>query len=245
MTPARPRVLLTRPEYKGKGVTKTTINPAKDKPTPPTPLTGGMGGGVVAGSPGKSISTGRRIGKPTFFQEFQTQALALDIQERKELLAQLLLAQAEQADPGTDVDLWAAAVSSALQATLRGANGVTSGKLLARKLLGVSNAWAPVKDFAVAVGFDSMTRVEKQSAYQLLASLLMEHVRYVARKSGAPLSLKLVASCAPNLAGVFDQAFPGYLASGLAMLPFRQYARRKDGPQVKIWVDEADVVGGP
>ena len=67
-------------------------------------------------------------------------------------------------------------------------------------------------------GLSACTVNERQQAYHILAELVVQHARYVARKSGAPLSPKLVANCMPNLPGVFEDAFPGYLEAGVAAM---------------------------
>lgn len=69
-----------------------------------------------------------------------------------------------------------------------------------------------------------LTVPERLLAYRLLAGLLVDYADDLSRRTGAPLSLRLVTSCADKLAGVFDQAFPGYVAAGLAPVVARQMA---------------------
>jgi hypothetical protein len=66
--------------------------------------------------------------------------------------------------------------------------------------------------------------LERQQAYNLVAELLVQYAKVAARRSGAPMSPKLVANCSQNVAGVFDSAFPGYAASGLARMVVRARA---------------------
>lgn len=71
---------------------------------------------------------------------------------------------------------------------------------------------------------------EKLSALQLLADMLVSHVQQLSHATGVAVSSKMLANCAQQLPSVFDVAFPGYAASGLAHLPFKA---RANGIQTK------------
>lgn len=145
--------------------------------------------------------------------------------EKKKLIDRLLLDQHLSAAPTSadrDLDMWASAVHNALVRVVGGGGAGVAGPTLVRKLVGVGNAWRPVEAFMQSSKLCELPVVERQRSYNMLANLLMNHVRHVARASGAPLSAKLVGACAVNLPGVFEGAFPGYLEAGLAKIVARQ-----------------------
>jgi hypothetical protein len=76
-------------------------------------------------------------------------------------------------------------------------------------------------------GLDKLKVVERQSVYMMLARLVIDKAKYVASSSNATLGPRLVGTCAANIAGVFDAAFPGYLASGLAHLVAKQLVAQR------------------
>lgn len=148
---------------------------------------------------------------------------SLGVEQRKELLAYLALEQQATKQPSRDLEMWSVAVVEALDKAI----GPSIGALVIRKQLSASTAWNPVAQFMEASRLQDLTVVERQGIYTLLAKLLVKHAREVAQRSGAPLSGKLVASCAGNLPGVFDGAFPGYLAAGLAPMVARSLSRQR------------------
>lgn len=145
----------------------------------------------------------------------------LTAKERDRLLDQLAFTKqmsmarnGGSSDP--DVEMWASAVHWALERSIASTGGEGYGLLLVKRQLGSSSNWRPVKAFMVDSGLMELNRAKRNGVYSMLAELLVEHAEYVSDRSGAPLSAKLVASCAVNLPGLFEQQFPGYLASGLA-----------------------------
>jgi hypothetical protein len=153
------------------------------------------------------------------------QADKLPATEKKTLLAHLAL---KDQDRGTEVsrdqDMWAQAVYEALARAIGHEGGAGQGPALIKRTLSVSSVWSPIAKFLMASHLADLNVTERQSVLILIARLVTEHAQYVARKSGAPLSAKLVGSCSAHVASIFDNAFPGYLASGLAPIVARQFA---------------------
>lgn len=148
--------------------------------------------------------------------------------EKKTLLARLALNaqdQGKQAD--RDQEMWAQAVYDELGRALGYGAGAGLAPAMVKRSLSVPTVWAPVMAFMSSSKLLDLNVTERQSVYGLLAKLITKHASYVANKSGAPLSAKLVGSCSANLASVFDNAFPGYLAAGLAPMVARQLVRQK------------------
>lgn len=161
-------------------------------------------------------------------EDLLSKANLLSPTERKELLAKLSLAsQTKLGEETRDIDMWAQAVYDGLVSVI-GADGEgVPGPTVVKRLLAVPTAWAPVSSFMRASKMDQVTVSQRQSAYHMLANLVIENARYVARTSRIPLSPKLVGNCASNITGIFDQAFPGYLQSGLAHIVVRRLTDSK------------------
>lgn len=138
------------------------------------------------------------------------------------LLAEKLLADPKAAD--RDLVMWSEAVHRALVRVIGAAGGGVVGPGVIQKVLRAGEAWKHVEDFMALSRLGELPVNERQRAYYLLADLLVRHARQVSRKSGAPLSPKLVANCAVNLAGVFEDNFPGYLEAGMAKMVARSTA---------------------
>lgn len=149
-------------------------------------------------------------------------ALAMSPGERKQLLARLSLAQNAERAEGRDLEMWVAGVSRALAAAQGHGAGDSHAVMLVRRVLGPSQAWEPVAEFLARSGFDKLEVTSRQSVLYMLASLLVKYAAGVARNVGAPLTPKFVAGCSQHVAAVFDNAFPGYLAAGLAPLVARR-----------------------
>lgn len=121
-----------------------------------------------------------------------------------------------------DIDMWATAITNAID-RIHGGDGASSyGSLLVKRTLGDSRVWKPIDDFMQHSTLNNLKVVERQAVYELLAELLVEHARSLARRSGAPFSLRLVSQHTRSIADVFDNAFPGYLEAGLAPVVARQ-----------------------
>lgn len=212
------RVMLTRPTYRGHGVTRASVDPGeqaglrKDTPHPPPPYReGGRGGALPAAVEVKTL------------QELLVLANKLPAAEKQQLLDHLALqAQTAPSASERDVDMWSVAIHEALQHALGEAGGALGGPILVKRVVGSPSSWKPVDAFMRASKMADLQVRERQSVYGLLADLLVKHARYVARKSGAPLSPKLVGNCTGSISGVFDAAFPGYLEAGLAPIVARR-----------------------
>ncbi len=147
----------------------------------------------------------------------------LNAADRKTLLAHLALnEQTSSQGSGRDLDMWAQAVYEALVQAVGTEAGAGQGPALVKRSLGLPAAWAPVVAFMEASKLRSLTVTERQSVYALLAKMVVQNARFISRKSGAPLSAKLVGNCATHVASLFDNAFPGYVSSGLALIVARQ-----------------------
>lgn len=146
--------------------------------------------------------------------------------ERQELLDRLALEGVISAKSAAnrDIEMWSGAVHSALGDAISSGGGENYGVGLVKRSLALPAFWRPVEAFMSASGLQELKVTERQQVYSLLARLLVDHALEVSRRSGAPLSPKLVGSCASNIASVFDQSFPGYAAAGLAHVVARQLA---------------------
>jgi hypothetical protein len=149
----------------------------------------------------------------------------LDPKSRQQLLDHLALqAQTPGSANNRDLDMWSSAVYDALQQFLGASAGAMGGPMVVRRVLTVSTAWKPVESFMQSSKLVEIKVVERQSVYSMLARLLVGHAAFVAKKSGAPLSAKLIANCCGSITGVFESAFPGYLHAGLAPMVARRLA---------------------
>lgn len=201
------KVRLTRPTYKGASLPASR---KKDPPTdePPSPLYRGGGGGSVSG-----------VGAAVQVLEKNLQNLTPT--ERQALAEKLLAANLGAVEGGRDVDQWATAVTEALATALKQRGIPAYGVMPVRKVVGAASAWGPVRTFATSAGLDAFSATDRYSAFQLLAGLLVQAALEVTRRTGAPMSLKLVGNLVPTIASIFDAEFPGYLESGLGSVPFR------------------------
>lgn len=140
----------------------------------------------------------------------------LDSLERKRVLAMMSLEQ--QSSPSGaagDLDLWADAVYEALRRAIGTVDGAGYGPQVVKRSLGVTSAWEPVADFVRVGRLDALRPAERFAVFGLLAKLLVERARKVAQRADIPLTPKLVAQNCQYIAGIFDNAFPGYLSAGL------------------------------
>lgn len=204
------RVLLTRPEYKRAPVTRSHVAskkpPAHGNPTPlMTPSKEGSRGWVIPG-PNQQIEVG----------ELTRLADQLSPADRQQLLDHLALKQNVEVGDPREVEMWCGAIYEALQDTLGASAGAMGGPMLVRRVVGSPSVWKPVDQFMQASGLAELQVRERQLVYGMLADLLVKHAAQVAGHVGVPLSVKFVGNNAINLAGVFEQSFPGYLAAGLA-----------------------------
>lgn len=137
------------------------------------------------------------------------------------LLAHQMLSNSTGSAKDRDLEMWAEAVHRAMVGAFGPEGGGSVGPGVIRKVVRGGTSWEHVTDFMRTSGLEDLKVNDRQRAYNLLAELVVDHARYVSRRSGAPLSPKLVVNCATNIAGVFENAFPGYLGAGLAQMVVR------------------------
>lgn len=145
----------------------------------------------------------------------------LSKQDKQELLARLALetklgnkAKAAKHSGDRDEDTWFEEVVCALTSHLGGVKATIPSPQMLKRLQ--TDSWEHVSRFMEGSSLSKLTVVARRAVYRLLAGLVVDHASHVAKKSGAPLSAKLVLNCSGNVAGLFDNAFPGYLAAGMA-----------------------------
>ena len=163
-------------------------------------------------------------------EQLLAEMMKLSVAEQKELLdrvaAQALLEQtAKRAD--RDVAMWAEAVYRAYCSAVGGPGAAGVGAQVFRRLLGAASAWQPVEQFMSSAKLLELPVVDRQAVYNMLADLLVQHTRSVARYTGAPFSVKLISGQTVHVAGLFDNAFPGYLEAGLAHVVARRHQQLK------------------
>lgn len=195
------KVVLTRPE---RGVREHPAGPTGVVP----PLKGGNN------HPRAPDENGEK--KPV--ADLLAAASSLSAADRRELLARLSLAE-QQGRPGSsrEQEQWAQAVHEALLAAAGAGAGAVPAPGVVRGLVTAPKAWAPVRDFMHAAGLaDRLKSGESLKFFRLLARLLVEDTEDFCHAARVPFGPKLVAQRAERIGGVFDQAFPGYVRSGLA-----------------------------
>lgn len=227
---------LRRPGYTGLS-RDSVVGPVSEKKSPETTLAKasyphppsrreGVGGGMRAGPdapPGAHVHTHAHT-RESSVEEILEQAQTLTAKQRQELLDQLSLANqmTRSAGQDRDLDMWATAVHEALTAGVGVGGASEFGRLVVKRLMAPTQNWRPIQNFMEESRLQELKVVERASVYYLLAELLVKHAQVVAHRSGAPLGPKLVGSCAQGIAGLFEQAFPGYLRAGLAKIAARQ-----------------------
>ena len=151
-------------------------------------------------------------------------AKRLSSRERRELLDLLALDNqiSRASSRSRDLDMWAEAVLTALEDAIGSGNEQNYGLVLVKRTVGSSSNWRPVESFMRSSRLQELPSQERLSVYYMLARLLVDHARGISKRSGAPLSLKMIGNCSGEIAGVFDSSFPGYLASGLAPVVAKQ-----------------------
>jgi hypothetical protein len=195
---------------------------ARQTTPPSSPSIEGGGEGVILGQAKKEKKTSN-------VESLLGQASTLSLEERKLLLARLSLGihHGNASDP-RDLDMWVVAVYDGLVSALGARDGVGVGPAAIKRALGAPAVWGPVSEFMASAKFNQIKVVERQAVYVLLAKLVIAQAKYVAGKTMAPLSARLVGNVATNVAGIFDQAFPGYLASGMAGIIVRRLTAVRD-----------------
>lgn len=138
----------------------------------------------------------------------------------------------QKARPGQDGDLelWSLAVHEALEGALGESDGAGHGPQVVRRLLGLPSNWGPVEEFFASSGLANLDRAnERLAAYRTVARLVVAQAQKTARYAGIPLGPKLVGTTSQQVAGIFDNSFPGYVRAGLAHMVVR--ASAPAGPQ--------------
>jgi hypothetical protein len=211
------RVTLTRPVRSGASYVKPS---EQGTTTPPSPL-------PFRGEEGEGVPPRRQ----NEMKKEKTEHISLDdlinsltASERKEMLAKLALAAQPTSVDGQirDTDMWAQAVYEALVASQAVGGGGLPGPMLVKRILSGSGSWTSVAGFMKVSKMDTLKVTERQSVYMMLAKLVVDQATYVSREQHIPMSTKLVANCAVNVGGLFEQSFPGYLGSGLALIVARR-----------------------
>lgn len=166
----------------------------------------------------------RTLDSATSVDTLLGQAGKLSKQERQDLLDRLAL---ENVRPtaSRDLDMWSLAVARALEGAIGASGGEAYGQMLCKRQLGLSSTWKPIDAFMHSSGLAALPVVERQAVYNLLADLMVEAAGTIARRAGVSLSLKLTAQQTGQVGGIFERAFPGYIAAGLAPVVARQSLR--------------------
>ena len=188
------------------------------------------GGGPPKGGQPPPLSTPSPLHGEGQVDEVMVILDQLSPDQRKLILARLSLAnitKPSQAGQERDLDMWAQAVYESLGDALGAGGTELVGPAMVKRILATPGSWRAVTEFMRVSKMDQIKVTERQSVYRMLANLVVGNARYISTHSGAPLSPRLVSTCAVNIAGIFDQAFPGYLASGLACL----VAKRLTSPE--------------
>lgn len=147
----------------------------------------------------------------------------LNPSQQKELLARLSLTNQTLASGEVrDVDMWATALHDSLVSSVGGSGEGVAGPAVIKRLVASPSAWGPVSSFMKASTLAELNVTERQAAYMMLARLVIDNARGVAKHSRIPLTTKMVINCSSNITGIFQQSFPGYIESGLAKLVVRR-----------------------
>lgn len=227
MSTPRRRVSFTRPARKpdASEVSETVSDEnavgveKRVPPIPPSKEGGRIGGSFpAAGKAGKEKKKAEDVG------DLLVRILGLPKDKRKELLARVSLAEASGSGKTRDVDMWSDAVYTALVRVLGGPDAVGVGPLPLRRLLGARSSWSAVEQFMESSRAMGLKVPHRLAVYHMLAGLLVSDARRRARFAGVPMTARFVANAAPNIAAVFDAAFPGYAAAGLAPLVAQRVA---------------------
>lgn len=145
---------------------------------------------------------------------------ALDRASQKQILDELALAyESKDRDPAEDreLDLWCSRVLLALQTEMGDGGDAAPGLYLVKRTMGSRANWHPVRDF-VAQHCRAGLVAARGSAYALLANLLIAYCAGVSRRHDIPLGLRLLSQHVGSIAGIFNNAFPGYAQAGMIAL---------------------------
>ncbi len=223
----RKRIILTRPAVPVRGAVVTPTTSTTTTVLRTRERMRSVGDTDVVGSCPRSRAYAQPGTHASQAEDFVNRIKSLPEGERKKILDSLLLESQlnGEAKATRDLDMWAEAVHRELTRRLGSLDGGLVGPGVVRKLVSAGGSWKPVEQFMATSKLSELTVVERQRAYYMLAELLVRHALVVARRSGAPMSAKLVSNCTGNLAGVFEESFPGYLEAGLARMVARHAER--------------------
>lgn len=200
------RVSLTRPKRSASSPSFSSTNrtPAQDRGGSTPSIEGGT-------TPGCPVEPKDRK------QLLLEQIKQLPAEEREEFLALLSLDVKSTSTQDRDADLWSSAVHTALQNALGSTlSGSAASPLVVHRTVATREILVGLRGFIKRAGLEREQVTARFAVYRLLADLAVNRASEVAKATGAPMSPKLIANCATNMAGLFDAAFPGYLRSGLA-----------------------------
>lgn len=186
---------------------------------PPSPSIGGEEGGLTPQVVGPLAGKAERAIQ--LLDQFD-----LAYPELRQLYDHLALKLQQAADAQTDgnrnLAMWATAAYDALVRANGGAGGGMPGPLVVRRILAVRSSWSHVESFLTELDLDSYQVATRLAVLRLLADLLVKRCQVIARHARIPLTAKLLANNCENIAAVFEDAFPGYLGSGLVPLLVRR-----------------------
>lgn len=162
-------------------------------------------------------TTNQALPEQTTVEKVVGLAQTLTVAERKKVLDSLSLGIDET--KLRDIDMWVNKIYEICQHKEH-SSVVGFGPALLKSHVGAKVSWQPVADFMETTGLQKLKVVERQSIYKLLASLVVDDARRVARNADIPFSPKLIAGRAAYVGSLFDNSFPGYLqAGGGSVLP--------------------------
>lgn len=198
-------------------VTKPSSLSSSNTPSniPPIPPLGGVGDIGIFNREKKKKNDEEKILLNT--EEWDVLDLVTELNKhstslRKRVLDELALGlkHSSTVSANRDVEMWLKAVTTELTSVL--SSQQYTGNMKAQNVVG----WSYVEEFMHASGLSRCSVVQRSGVYKLLAGLLVKHARGIAEHVGQPLSLKFTMSCSNAVPGLFDAAYPGYLASGMA-----------------------------
>lgn len=143
--------------------------------------------------------------------------------ERRQALALMSLeVQRGTKAASGNLELWTEAVHEALEAALGKSDGAGHGPQVVRRVLALPANWAPVEEFLTSSGLADLPHAnERLVAFRNIARLVVARAKAVARHADIPLGPKLVGNVCHDVAGIFDNSFPGYVRAGLARMVAR------------------------
>jgi hypothetical protein len=201
----------TRPAYVKKQIksSKTTKSPERVKRDPPSlPPKGGEGGPFIFPF---DASNEKHV------KDLKSLLQKLPPNLKKEVSDFLLLdLVVKSKDTDRELDLWINSVLFHLRAILPSTSTRIMRNTPAYKLFVDSH-----KDliaFTMTSDVPTLTIYQRGALYNILAEMLVKHCSALSKKHKFPLSLKYVLQSSSLVAGLFDNAYPGYLRSGMLLL---------------------------